>query len=121
MTIIRFILGRLILLFNFIFAPKKAKREQELQQQLDATTRHFSLYQLNACPFCVKVRRTIRRENLNIEIRDIKQDNILAELMENGGKRTVPCLRIDREDGSSQWMYESKAIVHYLQQVAHAA
>ncbi|TKB47506.1 glutaredoxin family protein [Thalassotalea mangrovi] len=121
MALIRFILGRLILLFNFIFAPKKAKREPEQQQALDAKTQSFSLYQLNACPFCVKVRRTIRRENLNIELRDIKQQQTLNELVAKGGKRTVPCLRIDNADGSSQWMYESSDIVDYLQRVARAA
>ncbi|QDP00543.1 glutaredoxin family protein [Thalassotalea sp. PS06] len=121
MALIRFILGRLILLFNFVFAPKKAKREVAEQQALDAKTENFSLYQLNACPFCVKVRRTIRRENLNIELRDIKQEQRLSELVEQGGKRTVPCLRIDNEDGSSKWLYESTDIVNYLKQVAQPA
>jgi glutathione S-transferase len=26
----------------------------------------------------------------------------------------VPCLRIEKEDGSSEWMYESKDIIAYL-------
>lgn len=117
MAVLRFIIGRFILFFNFVFTPKSVKRDTQTQQQLDQKTEQFSLYQLNACPFCVKVRRAIKRQNLSIEIRDIKKDNHLGELIDNGGKRTVPCLRIDKGDGTSQWMYESKAIVAYLDNV----
>lgn len=121
MALLRFIIGRFILFFNFIFSPKAVKREAELQQVIDASTANFSLYQLNACPFCVKVRRNVKRQNMTIELRDIKQAQHLDDLMTNGGKRTVPCLRIDNNDGTSQWMYESKAIVAYLDNVATAA
>lgn len=121
MTLLRFIIGRIILFFNFVFSPKSIRRDEELQKNIDAKTARFSLYQLNACPFCVKVRRTIKRQNLNIELRDIKQDDNLNALLENGGKRTVPCLRIDNNDGSSEWMYESSAIINYLDELAQAA
>ncbi|WP_068546721.1 glutaredoxin family protein [Thalassotalea crassostreae] len=121
MFIIRFILGQIILLINFLTMPRSVKRNVEAQQSIDLTTAKFSLYQLPACPFCVKVRRTIKRENLNIELRNIKQQTNLDELVEHGGKRTVPCLRIEQEDGSSKWMYESKEIVAYLNQVANPA
>ncbi|NMP17292.1 glutaredoxin [Thalassotalea sp. Y01] len=121
MALIRFILGRLILLFNFIFSPKSVQRDSDSQQKLDQTTDSFSLYQLNACPFCVKVRRTMKRQGLNIKLVDIKQDDNLQHLIERGGKRTVPCLRIDNKDGSSQWMYESSAIIKYLDDVAAKA
>lgn len=118
MALLRFIIGRIILLINFIFSPKAMKREVTAQQTIDQQTESFSLYQLNACPFCVKVRRNIKRNSLNIELRDIKKEPHLDDLVANGGKRTVPCLRIDNEDGSSEWMYESKAIASYLDQVA---
>ncbi|QBY05248.1 glutaredoxin [Thalassotalea sp. HSM 43] len=121
MAVIRFILGRLILLFNFIFSPKSVQRDSDSQQKLDQTTDSFSLYQLNACPFCVKVRRAMKRQGLNIKLVDIKQDDNLQHLIESGGKRTVPCLRIDNQDGSSQWMYESSAIIKYLDDVAAKA
>jgi len=32
-----------------------------------------------------------------------------------GGKRKVPCLRIE-EDGKTEWMYESNDIIAYLEQ-----
>ncbi len=39
-----------------------------------------------------------------------------AELIAGGGKKQVPCLRIDSENGDVQWMYESDDIIHYLKQ-----
>ena len=118
MPVLRFIIGRIILLINFLTMPKAVKRDNNSQQAIDKKTENFSLYQLNACPFCVKVRRSMKRKNLNIQLRDIKQDNHNNDLLDNGGKRTVPCLRIDNSDGSSQWMYESKVFVAYLDEVA---
>lgn len=114
MKILRWIIGRVILMFNFIFSPSKPKRTAQQQAKLDQSTEHMSLYQLNACPFCVKVRRAMKRQGLNIELRDIHQGNYLEELIANGGKRTVPCLRIDSADGNTTWMYESSDIVAYL-------
>ncbi len=121
MALLRFIIGRFILLFNFIFSPKSVKRASDAQQKLNEQTANFSLYQLNACPFCVKVRRAVKRQNLSIELRDIKQESNLQALVVQGGKRTVPCLRIDNEDGSAKWLYESKDIIQYLDNVANAA
>ena len=37
-------------------------------------------------------------------------------MIEQGGKRQVPCLRISNEDGKVEWLYESKDIKHYLEQ-----
>jgi glutaredoxin len=122
MFIIRWVLGRIILFFNFIFSPSSPKRETSEQAKLDEKTQSLSLYQLPACPFCVKVRRTIKREGLNIELRNINQDdNYLDELVKEGGKRTVPCLRIVKDDNQVQWLYESKDVASYLQQLAKAS
>jgi glutathione S-transferase len=33
-----------------------------------------------------------------------------------GGKFQAPCLRIGDPDHPPQWLYESSAIIHYLQQ-----
>ncbi|WP_371377597.1 glutaredoxin family protein [Thalassotalea aquiviva] len=118
MAVIRFILGRLILLFNFIFRPTSIKRDPQSQQRIDHMTQNFSLYQLNACPFCVKVRRAIKRQNLNIKLVDIKQQDNLDTLIAQGGKRTVPCLRIDHQDGRVEWMYESNDIINHLNKLA---
>lgn len=116
MAIIRWLLGRLILLINAIFRPRAMKRSAEAQQQLDQRTAHLSLYQYEACPFCVKVRRSLRRNGLNIDIRDAKRnDQFKQELQTGGGKLKVPCLRIDDPSGESSWMYESSDIIAYLE------
>ena len=120
--LIRWPIGQLILLLNFIFSPKSPKRTAEAQQKVDAKTQHLSLYQLPSCPFCVKVRRAMKREGLNIELRNINQKNdYREELIREGGKRTVPCLRIEKPDGQVQWLYESKDVVAHLQQLVTAA
>ncbi|MBT8120417.1 MAG: glutathione S-transferase N-terminal domain-containing protein, partial [Gammaproteobacteria bacterium] len=38
------------------------------------------------------------------------------ELIDEGGKYQVPCLKITREDGSVEWMYESTDINQYLEE-----
>jgi glutaredoxin len=113
MFVVRWILGRIILLLNFIFSPKKRQRPESEQAKIDLQTQNLSLYQYNACPFCVKVRREMRRQNLNIALVDAKQDNNKQVLSIQGGKLQVPCLKINN-DGKTEWLYESKAIMNYL-------
>ncbi|MAD90374.1 MAG: glutaredoxin [Pseudoalteromonas sp.] len=121
MKFVRWFLGRIILLLNFIFTPRSKKREAQAQQQLDAKTQNFKLYQFEACPFCVKVRRAIKREGLKVETRDAKNNEAYRqELAEQGGKVKVPCLRIE-EQGKVTWMYESSDIVAFLQGLDKAA
>ncbi|WP_305373055.1 glutathione S-transferase N-terminal domain-containing protein [Photobacterium leiognathi] len=115
MKIIRWILGRIILGLNFIFSPRGIKRTQEKQQAVNEAVEKLKLYQFDACPFCVKVRREAKRLSLPLEIRDAKVSPWEQELIEQGGKRKVPCLRIEKEDGV-EWMYESSDIIAYLQQ-----
>ncbi|WP_022942645.1 glutathione S-transferase N-terminal domain-containing protein [Psychromonas hadalis] len=113
MFIIRWILGRLILLLNFIFSPKKLQRKATEQAAVDAQTKSLQLYQYAACPFCVKVRRDIRRNGLNIVTVDAKLADNKQLLASQGGKVQVPCLRIE-ENNKVSWMYESSAISTYL-------
>jgi glutaredoxin len=122
MSLIRWPIGRLILLLNFIFSPSSPKRTVEAQKEIDAKTQNLSLYQLPSCPFCVKVRRAMKREGLNIELRNINQkNNYREELIREGGKRTVPCLRIENPEGEVQWLYESNDVIAYLKQQVKAA
>lgn len=114
MFVIRWILGRIVLLVNALTAPKRAERPAQVQAELDQTMSRYSLYQYDACPFCVKVRRAMRRNNFNIELRDAKQEPHRGELQAGGGRLMVPCLRI--EEGSEvRWMYESSDIIAYLE------
>jgi len=122
MSLIRWPIGRLILLTNFVFSPKSPKRALAEQEKIDAKTQNLSLYQLPSCPFCVKVRRTMKREGLKIELRNINQKNdYREELIREGGNRKVPCLRIEKADGQVQWLYESSDVVAHLQQLVKAA
>jgi len=115
MAIIRKILGSIILFFNWLFTPKGIKREGAEQQKIDASTEKLKLYQYNACPFCVKVRRAMMRMSLSIELRDIRANSeYKKQLEEEGGRLMVPCLRIENDDGSYTWVYESSEIINYL-------
>ena len=113
MFVVRWLLGRIILTLNFIFTPKKRKRPSVEQAKIDSETELLTLYQYKACPFCVKVRRAMRRQGLNIATLDAKQDDHQQILVEQGGKAKVPCLRIE-ENGETRWMYESSDIISYL-------
>lgn len=115
MRLIRWILGNLILFFDRTFSPRPLERTPDAQAKVDQATRSLALYQFEACPFCVKVRRAMRRLNLNIELRDAR--NVPAytqELVKGGGSVQVPCLKITEPNGSVRWMYESSDINQYL-------
>ena len=110
-SMIRWPIGQLILLINFIFSPKSPKRSPQEQALIDSKTKHLSLYQLPSCPFCVKVRRSMKREGLNIEIKNIKDQDYREELIREGGKRKVPCLKIEDQKGDTQWL-STKGCIH---------
>ncbi len=115
--ILRFILQPIILLIDRLTRPAWPKRSQQEQALLDDKTSYLALYQFHSCPFCIITRRTMRRLGLNIELRDAQNDpQWRQELIEQGGKRQVPCLRIRNEDGKVEWLYESKDIKRYLEQ-----
>jgi glutaredoxin len=117
MVIIRAILGALILFFNWVFTPKSIKREANEQALIDVETKKLVLYQYAACPFCVKVRRVMKRNALNIETRDAKRsEQFKEELLQGGGQLKVPCLRIEDDNGDVRWMFESGDIISYLEQ-----
>ncbi|MCG9547449.1 glutaredoxin [Vibrio harveyi] len=115
MKFIRWILGKIILLLNAVFFPRGVKRSAEAQKSVDDKAKNYALYQFEACPFCVKVRRAMKRQSVNIELRDAKNDPVHREALEQGGGRVkVPCLRIEK-DGETQWLYESSDIVAYIE------
>ena len=117
MKVIRWLLGRIILSLNFLTPPKSVNRSEREQTSINAQTTQLALYQFAACPFCVKVRRSMKRLSLNIELRDAKQNQQhRSELEQQGGLIKTPCLRIENTDGNVTWMYESKDIISYLEQ-----
>ncbi|CAM3981189.1 glutaredoxin family protein [Ectopseudomonas alcaliphila] len=109
-------LGQLVVFADWISRPHKLKRSPEAQAEVERATANLALYQFHACPFCVKVRRNMHRLNLPVQLRDAKNDAEHRQALEqHGGRIKVPCLRIE-ENGQSTWLYESKAIIAYLDQ-----
>jgi len=107
-------LGRLIVFVSFVTRPKKMTRSNDEQAVVNKQVASMALYQFYACPFCVRVRREMHRLNLPLETRDAKNNpTFRQELLEGGGKIKAPCLLIE-EDGQRTWLYESKAIIAYL-------
>jgi len=71
---------------------------------------HLTLYYRPNCPFCTKVFKTLKKLDIEIELKDLNSNQeFQAELIEIGGKRQVPCLVID---GKAK--YESQDIISYL-------
>lgn len=117
MNIIRWLLGRVILLGELLFSPRWPQRTATAQAALDRQTHDLALYQFQACPFCVKVRFAMKRLGLNIETRDARRVPVYREqLLGGGGQIKVPCLRIHETDGQVRWLYESTQIIRYLEQ-----
>ena len=116
-NLIRWPLGQLILLVDFLTSPRSPQRTPYEQAKIDQATVDMALYQFRACPFCVKTRRAMKRLGLNIELRDARKDpKWRQQLLAEGGRLQVPCLHIPRESGEAQWLYESADIIAYLEQ-----
>ena len=114
---IRWPLGQLVIFFDWISRPPIPQMSRSRRAELDGITSTMKLYQFNQCPFCVKTRRSIRRLGLNIEQRDARNDpQWHKELINEGGKYQVPCLRLVDNAGASEWLYGSDNIISYLDQ-----
>ncbi|EHK68447.1 glutaredoxin family protein [Achromobacter arsenitoxydans] len=108
-------LGQIIVLGDALTRPRPQKRSPQGQAAVNADAASLSLYQFQACPFCVKTRRAMHRLNVPIALKDAKGDpEARAALQTGGGKVKVPCLRIE-EAGGTRWMYESNDIIAYLE------
>jgi len=85
----------------------------------------LALYHYQSCPFCGITREAIKYmekgasgkpATYQIDQRDIlKQPKYRKELINGGGKPQVPCLRIETNNGTIQWLYESRDIIAFLQ------
>ena len=112
---LRVVIGPFILLWEIVTTPKGVIRQPKKQLQVDLQCQRLILYQFKTCPFCVKVRREMRRLSLNIELLDAQNDlQNRASLLNGGGQIKVPCLKITDTQDNSQWMYESTDIIKYL-------
>ncbi|MGN6230182.1 MAG: glutaredoxin family protein [Trinickia sp.] len=116
MKALRVGLGQLILIGDAVSRPRPQRRGAQGQAVVEKEAALLSLYQFHACPFCVKTRRALHRLNVPMTLHNAKNDPIARDrLLAGGGKVKVPCLHI-QEEGQSRWLYESKAIIAYLEQ-----
>ena len=112
---LRVILGPFLLLGDRLTRPKGIVRPEAEQQAIDARTRNLALYHFPTCPFCLKTRRTIQRLSLKIELRDAKHSAAHRDaLIAGGGKPQVPCLQVTDAQGQQTWLYDSNAVIAYL-------
>ncbi len=113
---LRFILEPFILLWDKLSVPKGIERSEEDQAEVDKRTELLAMYQFNSCPFCIKVRRQMKRQSLNIALLDAQHNQQHRdELLAGGGQVKVPCLKITDSAGDIQWLYESNDIIAYLE------
>ena len=79
-------------------------------------SKRLTLYQTVFCPYCERVRSALRRMGEDLPLRDINERaEWREELAAATGRQTVPCLRIEADDGSVEWMHESADIIEYLE------
>ena len=115
---LRRVIGPIMLLLDKITTPRGIKRPQDEQDQLNQVTQNIALYQFKTCPFCIKVRREIKRQSLTIELRDAQHDQEhRQQLLALGGQIKVPCLKVKNSDGNDSWLYESNEVIQYLQEL----
>ena len=70
----------------------------------------LALFYRGTCPYCLKVKRFMDAAGIDVPIVDVTADPAAyPELIEKGGKRQVPCLRIDGE-----YLYESDDIIDWM-------
>jgi glutaredoxin len=116
MKALRVGLGQLVVFGDAVSRPRPQTRSAQGQATVAKEAAQLSLYQFHACPFCVKTRRALHRLNVPMTMFDAKNDPAARErLAAGGGKVKVPCLHI-QEEGESRWLYESDAIIAYLEQ-----
>lgn len=113
MNIIRFILGRLILFLDWMTSPKPIPASRERIEFIQEKVKDMEIYEFRACPFCVRVRRFMKKNNISIKTKDARRNvDFAQELIKGGGKLQVPCLKIGGDE--IKWMYESKDIIIFL-------
>lgn len=72
----------------------------------------LTLYYKPTCAFCRRVMAVIDRLELEVEMKNVVEEDIKAELLTVGGKTQVPFLV---DTAKEVKLYESDDIVNYLQ------
>ena len=67
----------------------------------------------------MRVKSFLSMRGIEIPMRNTVMDiSAYKELVTGGGRATVPCLRIERDEGQVEWMYESIDIMRFIDDVA---
>lgn len=70
------------------------------------------LYYMPTCPFCLKVLNYMKKNDIDLKLKDtMARPEYRRELLKIGGKTQVPCLVID-----GKALYESDDIIHWLKE-----
>lgn len=73
--------------------------------------RELVLYKYDSCPFCYRVKVSLDRMDVEVELRDVMvEPTYRQELRDKTGRTQVPCLFIDGEP-----LFESADIVDWLE------
>ena len=71
---------------------------------------NLTLYHMQACPYCARVRDHVAKEHISVPMKDIRENPAYREeLIKIGGKGQVPCLVID-----GKALYESMDIIEWF-------
>jgi glutaredoxin len=90
-------------------------RKSATTSQIEA----LSLYYYDSCPFSQMTLKALKQTGLDVELRNIqRQPHYRSELIKQGGRAQVPCLRLDLADGKTTWLYESRDIIHFMRSYA---
>lgn len=74
----------------------------------------LTLYYSPTCPFCQRVLGEAEDLGVKLNLKDVTADEtVAAELIERGGKKTVPYLA---DEAKGVEMYESGDIIDYLKE-----
>ncbi len=92
---------------------------------MSVTPEQLTLYYSPYCPYCHRVLNALLELGYPADLKNADANGIALkntfsdcsaakELKDGGGKSTVPCLQINRDD-NNEWLYESLDIVAFLQ------
>lgn len=115
MKIIRVVVGFILTILDKLTSPAPIKIESSELIKIQEKSKGIELYQFSACPFCIKVRRYMKKNNISLPLRDAKNDEkFRQELLDGGGRIKAPCLKITNSDGT-KWLYESDDIILFFE------
>lgn len=94
--------------------PANPETPPSSQAPASRPRRTLVLYKFDSCPYCRRVQRVLDQLDLEVELRDTRENpDHRRELRKQTGRTQVPCLFIDGEP-----MFESADIVDWLQAYA---